>query len=238
VLGSSGWGGGRRDDNAGSGEEEVDVTTATTPIDTREDEVTAATPPAKQAATRYPVHPLIRERWSPRAFAARPVDRETLGSLLEAARWAASSFNEQPWLFVVARREDGPAFERVLGCLLPGNQAWAQKAPVLLLSLARTTFARDGRPNRHAFHDVGAATAQLALQATALGLAAHAMAGIDLDHIRAEYALPDDVEPVAAIAVGWPGDPDTLPERQREREKAPRQRKSLDEIVLGGWEGG
>ena len=197
---------------------------------------TPASPSSNKAAvTRYPVHPLIRERWSPRAFAGRQVDRETLGSLLEAARWTASCFNEQPWIFVVARKEDGPAFEQVLRCLTPGNQTWAQRAPVLLVSLARTTFASNGQPNRHALHDVGAATAQLTLQATALGLAAHPMAGIDRDCIRAEFALPDDVEPVAGIAVGWPGDPETLPERLREREQAPRERKSLDAMVLGGW---
>lgn len=190
---------------------------------------------AKEAVTRYPVHPLIRERWSPRAFADRPVAREMLGSLLEAARWAASCYNEQPWLFIVARKEDGPAFARVLSCLVPFNQEWAQKAPVLMLSLARTTFANNGKPNRHALHDVGAATAQLTFQATACGLSVHPMAGIDLDRIRAEYALPSDVEPVAGIAVGWLGDPETLPEKLREREKAPRERKSLDEIVLGGW---
>ncbi|HEX3555270.1 MAG TPA: nitroreductase family protein [Thermoanaerobaculia bacterium] len=192
-------------------------------------------PVNKAAVTRYPVHPLIRERWSPRAFADRPVDRETLGSLLEAARWAASCNNEQPWIFIVARKEDGPGFERILRCLVPGNQAWAQSAPVLLVSLARTTFASNGQPNRHAWHDVGAATAQLTLQATALGLAVHPMAGIDRDCIRAEFALPDGVEPVAGIAVGWVGDPETLPERLRERETAPRERKSLDAMVLGGW---
>lgn len=196
---------------------------------------TAAPLSTKEAVTRYPIHPLIRQRWSPRAFADRPVDRATLGSLLEAARWASSSYNEQPWLFVVAHREEGAAFERILRCLVPFNQTWARHAPVLLLSFARTTFARDGSPNRHALHDTGIATAQLALQATALSLMAHPMAGIDLGRIRAEYALPEGVEPVAGIAVGWPGDPETLPERLREQEKAPRQRKSLDEMVLGGW---
>lgn len=191
----------------------------------------------KLAVTGYPVHPLIRERWSPRAFADRPVDRETLGSLLEAARWAASCYNEQPWLFAVSHREERAAFERMLACLVPFNQAWARNAPLLLLSFARTTFAANGQPNRHAFHDVGAATAQMALQATAFGLAVHAMAGIDVERIRTEYKLPEGVEPVAAIAAGWPGDPDTLSERQRASETAPRSRKSLEEIVLGGWNG-
>jgi nitroreductase len=197
----------------------------------------ATTPPSKQAVTRYPVHLFIRDRWSPRAFADRPVDRDTLGSLLEAARWAASSSNEQPWMFIAARKEDGPAFQKVLSCLVPFNQDWAKKAAVLMLSLARKTFAGNGNPNRHAFHDVGAATAQLTVQATSLGLYVHPMGGIEIDRIRSEYALPDDVEPVAGIAIGWPGDPDTLPDKLREREKASRERKSLDEIVLGGWGG-
>ena len=192
-------------------------------------------PPAKPAVTRYPVHPFLRDRWSPRAFADHSVDRETLGSLLEAARWSASRNNEQPWRFIVARKEDEAAFQRILGCLVPSNQVWAQRAPVLMISLARTTFERDGKPNRHALHDVGLATAQLTLQAMALGLRAHPMAGIEVDRIRSEYALPDDVEPVAGIAIGWPGDPDSLPDKLRERELASRERKGLDEIVLGGW---
>ena len=192
-------------------------------------------PPAKPAVTRYPVHPFIRDRWSPRAFADRSVDRETLGSLLEAARWSASRNNEQPWRFIVARKEDGPAFQRILACLVPSNQVWAQHASVLMISLARTTFERDGQPNRHALHDVGLATAQLILQAMSLGLMTHPMAGIEVERIRAEYALPENVEPVAGIAIGWLGDPDSLPEKLRARELAPRERKGLDEIVLGGW---
>jgi nitroreductase len=192
-------------------------------------------PPSKPAATRYPVHPFIRDRWSPRAFADRPVDRETLGSLLEAARWSASRNNEQPWQFIVARKEDGPAFQRILSCLVPGNQVWAQHASVLMISLARTTFEKTGETNRHAFHDVGLATAQLIVQASALGLTAHPMAGIEVERIRSEYALPENVEPVAGIAIGWVGDPESLPEKLRDRELAPRERKGLDEIVLGGW---
>jgi nitroreductase len=193
------------------------------------------TNPHKQAVTRYPVDPLIQKRWSPRAFADRSVDRETLGSLLEAARWAASCYNDQPWSFIVAPREDAAAFAKALGCLVPGNQAWAKDAPLLLLSLARTTFAHSGLPNRHAWHDVGAATAQLALQATSLGLQAHPMAGIDVERIRSEYALPENVDPVAAIAVGWLGDPGTLLEKLEKTERGPRSRKSLDEVVFGGW---
>jgi nitroreductase len=193
------------------------------------------TEPHKQAVTHYPVDPLIRDRWSPRAFADRSVDRETIGSLLEAARWAASCFNDQPWSFIVAPREDEAAFAKALSCLVPGNQAWAQHAPLLLLSLARSTFGHNGTPNRHAWHDVGAATAQMALQATSLGLYIHPMAGIDVERIRSEYQLPENVDPVAAIAVGWLGDPATLPEKLEKSERGARSRKSLEEVVFGGW---
>lgn len=197
--------------------------------------MTTTIPPAKQPETRYPLDPLIRDRWSPRAFADRPVDRETIGSLLEAARWAASCSNEQPWMYIVAPREDAAAFQRALSCLVPFNQGWAKDAPLLMISLARTAFAGNGQPNRHAFHDVGAASAQLTAQATSLGLVVHQMGGIDVDRIRTEYALPAGVDPVAGIAIGWPGDPETLSDTLKEREKAPRERKSFDEMVLVGW---
>lgn len=176
------------------------------------------------AAGQPALHPLLRDRWSPRAFADRPVDRATLASLLEAARWAPSSYNEQPWSFIVGFRGD-PEFERVLGCLVPGNQAWARSAAVLLIALARTTSARDGKPNRHAFYDLGQAAAHLTFQASSLGLAVHQMAGIDVDRIRAEFYLPEGIEPATAIAIGYPGE--SLPER----EKQPRRRKSLAEMV-------
>lgn len=186
----------------------------------------------KTAVTRHPIHPLLAERWSPRAFAERSVAPEAIGSLLEAARWAPSSNNEQPWRFVVARREDAALFQKILGCLVPFNQAWAQNAPVLLLALAQTRSARDGRPNRLALYDVGQAVAHLTFQASALGLAVHQMAGIDLDKIRADFALPEDLEPAAAAAIGYAGDPATLPDRFRQREALPRERKGLEEIVL------
>lgn len=188
----------------------------------------------KDATTDYPVHELIRRRWSPRAFASSPVAAETLGSLLEAARWAPSAMNEQPWSFIVARQDQPQEFARLLACLVPGNQSWARQAPVLMIALARRRFDRNDKPNRHAWHDVGLAVGQLTLQATALGLVVHQMGGIDGDKIRESYAVPDSHEPVTGIAIGYPGDPDALPDNLRERELAPRQRKPLAEIVLAG----
>ena len=180
------------------------------------------------------VHELIRERWSPRAFADRPIEAAELRSLLEAAQWAPSCFNEQPWTFIVARREEPDEHRRLLDCLVPGNQAWAEKAPVLMLSVAKLGFDRNGKPNRHAWHDVGLAASQLVLQATSLGLVVHQMAGFDAGKARDVLGIPEGHEPVAAIAVGYPGDPESLPERLREVELGPRRRKSLSEVAYRG----
>ncbi|GIW70753.1 MAG: hypothetical protein KatS3mg102_0295 [Planctomycetota bacterium] len=188
----------------------------------------------KPAPADHPIHELIRRRWSPRAFADRPVAPELLRSLFEAARWAASSYNEQPWRYIVAPREDQQTYGKLLDCLVPGNQRWARHAPVLALSVARLRFTHNDRPNRHAWHDVGAASALLALEATARGLAIHQMAGFEAERARQAFGIPQEFDPVAAIALGYPGDPQALPEDLRERELAPRQRRPLAETVFGG----
>jgi nitroreductase len=188
----------------------------------------------KLAQTDFPIHELLRDRWSPRAFADRPIEPEKLGSLLEAARWAPSSFNDQPWAFLVAVRENAEEFARMLSVLLAGNAVWARKASALILSAARVNFEHNGRANRHAFHDVGLATANLLTQATALGLVGHAMAGFDVQMARELFAIPEGWEPVAAMALGYPGEAESLPERLREREFAPRSRKPLEEFVFTG----
>lgn len=172
------------------------------------------------------VHELIRQRRSPRLFQDRAIPREILVALFEAARWAASSFNEQPWRFVVASREDPEEYAGLLDCLHPKNQDWARSAPVLALSVASMRFKHNDKPNRHAFHDVGLAVSQLTLQATALGLAVHQMAGFDTGAARRTYAIPEGCDPVAAMAVGYP-DEEPMKERLR---------RPLDEIVFrGSW---
>ncbi len=188
----------------------------------------------KPARADYEIHELIRERWSPRAFSEKPIEERALRSLLEAARWAPSSFNEQPWRFIVARREDEREFARLLSCLSEGNQRWARHAAVLLLSVASTVFARNGKPNRHAFHDVGLAAAHLALQATALGIAVHPMAGFSCERARELYRIPEGFEPVAAIAAGYPGEPADLPDDLRELELRERSRRPQPEFVFHG----
>jgi nitroreductase len=180
------------------------------------------------------VHDLIKERRSPLAYSERSVGREELRSLLEAARWAASSYNQQPWHFIVATKEDPREYERVLNCIVPANALWAGKAPVLMLSVAKLAYDSNGAPNRHALYDVGQATANLAIQATALGLALHQMGGFDMERAREEFQIPEGYEPVAAIAVGYPGDPASLPEGLRARASAPRTRRELKEFVFTG----
>lgn len=177
----------------------------------------------------------ILHRWSPRAFAAREVPAEDLKKAFEAARWAASSYNEQPWRFLVGRRGD-QTYNKILDALVPFNQGWAKSAPVLILSVARKHFAHNGEANLHAWHDTGAAMANLAVQATALGLHTHSMAGFDHDKAKAAFHVPDDFDTVAVTALGYFGDPDTLPEQLRQGEQQPRQRKDLKEIVFGEWE--
>jgi len=188
--------------------------------------------PAPAAA---PIHDLISNRWSPRAFDARPVELEKLRSLFEAARWAASSYNAQPWSFIVATKDDPENFKRVLETFVEFNQGWAKNAPVVALSVAAHKMPHDGSQNRHAFHDVGQAATTLALQATALGFQVHQMAGIIPDKARQIFSIPADYEAVAGFAIGYPGDPMPLPEgRLRDTETGARQRKPASEFVFTG----
>lgn len=191
----------------------------------------------RTAPAAHPIPDLIAARWSPRAFADRAVDGTTLQSLLEAARWAASCFNDQPWHFVIARRDAEPeAFAALLSCLSPNNQAWCVRAPALALSVARTSFAHNGAPNRHAWHDVAQAAANMTLAAASLGLQLHQMAGFDPARARSLFGIPDGFDPVAAIAFGHPGDPATLPEALAGREVAPRSRHPIGSFThLGAW---
>jgi nitroreductase len=186
----------------------------------------------KPAPVNHPVEEILKRRWSPRAFSARTVEREKLQSLFEAARWAASSFNEQPWSFIVATKEKPEEYAALLSCLTEKNQQWAQLAPVLMVSVAKLNFEKNGKLNRHAFHDVGMAVSNLIVQATAFGLYVHQMAGFSVEKVRETYGVPDGFEPVAAIAIGYPDDPNVLPESFREQEIGPRRRKAIDSFVF------
>lgn len=187
----------------------------------------------KPAETAVPLHDLLANRWSPRAFTDRPVEPEKLLAVMEAGRWAASSNNGQPWAFIVANKGNPSAFKAMLDCLMDGNQSWAVLAPVLILTFVEPIWPGQDRANVTAMHDVGIATAMMSVQAEALGLRTHHMGGIHRDKIRDVYAVPPTFEPVSAIAVGYQGAEALLPEeKDRAREANPRTRKPLEEIVF------
>jgi nitroreductase len=190
----------------------------------------------KHAKPDHPILQPIAERWSPYAFDPRPVERENLLACLEAARWAPSSYNEQPWTFILAERTDTVAFAQMVDCLVEGNRPWAQNVGVLMLTIVSKLFTKNGKPNRAAEHDIGLAAENMVLQAAALGLQGHQMIGIEPAKIRAAYKIPDSHEPLTAIALGYPaavqpGTTDPL----GQRDLAPRGRKPLSEIVISSW---
>jgi nitroreductase len=193
----------------------------------------------KHAASDHEILDVIRRRWSPRAFdATRPVTRAELLRLFEAARWAPSSMNEQPWRFIVAEREATPeGFQALLGALTGKNPSWAASAPVLALVAVRKTFENLDATNESAWYDAGQAVALLVMQATAMELSVRQMEGFDRARAREALAIPEPFEPAIAMAIGYAGDPEALVhEKHRAAERKPRTRKALGEIVFdGAW---
>ena len=188
----------------------------------------------KLAQTDHAVNELISQRWSPYAYSDRAVAKEDLMALFEAARWAASSYNEQPWRYIVATRENPEEYAKLLSCLVEGNQGWAQGAPVLALGIAGLKYAKNGKPNRHALHDLGQASANLCVEATARGLAVHQMGGIVPAKAREIYGIPEDFDVVTSLAIGYAAEGDEVPEPLREAASRPRPRKPLAEILFSG----
>jgi nitroreductase len=180
------------------------------------------------------IQELLEKRFSPYAFSSRPVEAEKLRKLFEAARTAPSSYNEQPWRFVVARRQDPEAFARLLETLTERNRQWARHASVLVLSVAKLGFTHNGQPNRHAFYDAGQAAAYLTLQATELGLYVHQMAGFDAGKARKLLEIPEGYEPAAMMAVGYLGDSQSMQEAPRQHDRPRRARKPLDSLLFEG----
>ena len=179
-------------------------------------------PPKPRIEPEADIHSLLEVRWSPRAFTDEEISPQTLRPLFEAARWSASCFNAQPWNFIETRR-GAEAFDRLLDCLTPNNQSWAKNAALLVLAIARLNF-ENGKPNRHAYYDLGQSVAQLTLEATAAGLGVHQMAGFDAARARERFQSPEGYDPVSTIAIGFPGQPERLPDKLQERELAPRER--------------
>ena len=186
----------------------------------------------KAASTTVPVHPLLAERWSPRGFdRAHDLDDEALTALLEAARWAPSAQNSQPWRFLVTRRSE-EAHGRLFAALAPGNQAWAGAASALIL-VAASTASDDGRPQPWALYDTGQAVAALVTQAQADGLAVHQMGGFDTAAVRTRFGLDDSLTPVVVLAIGRRDSTADLPEPFAARESAPRTRRPVSDLLLG-----
>lgn len=189
---------------------------------------------SKIANPDHPVHDLIVQRWSPYGFDESSLDASTLQALFEAARWAPSSYNEQPWRYIVATRDDKTGFNKLLACLVEPNQAWARHASVLALGVVAKQFERNGKDNRACVHDLGLASASLSFEATARGLFVHQMIGIDAAKAQADYAIPEGYEAYTALAIGRRADTESLSEDMAARDTGERSRKALAEFVFSG----
>ncbi len=177
-------------------------------------------------------HPLLADRWSPLAFSSEPISPDVLARLMDAARWAPSCFNEQPWRFIYATIDNPEPHAKLLSCLVPGNQSWAAAAPFLAISVACDTFKGNGKPNSYAWYDTGQATMALVIEAMHHNIYAHQMGGILPDRVRELYAIPAGFTPVAGLALGHYGDRAQLPEAQQARESGPRNRRPADETFF------
>jgi nitroreductase len=185
----------------------------------------------KEADTQNDIHPLIRKRWSARAFSDQVIDDATMQQLFEAASWAPSSMNDQPWKYMYAHKSD-PTFQDFFECLLAGNKLWNDNASVLILSLAQKQFSNNANDNRHAWHDVGAANTLLLLQAVDLNIFGHQLGGFDREKTIETFNLPENLEPVCFISLGYLGDVERLKEPFKTREFVKRTRKNISEFVI------
>ena len=186
----------------------------------------------KEAQTETKLHPIIKTRWSPRAFSSKGVEQEKLHRLFEAARWAPSCFNEQPWRFVIGIKDQNNTYTKIFEALAEGNKIWCQNVPVLVALCAKKTFTYNGQPNQWAFYDLGQAAAYITFQAMAEGLYVHQMAGFSAEKIQKAFAIPEDYQPFTVMAIGYLGNPDALPEDLKQSELSKRTRLALNQMVF------
>ncbi|MCK9424042.1 MAG: nitroreductase family protein [Bacteroidales bacterium] len=185
----------------------------------------------KDAVTQYPINEFARKRWSPRIFLNKPVEQERLVSIFEAARWSASSMNEQPWRFIIGIKPD-ESWNKIFETLVKENQVWAQSAPVLTIVCGKKTYSRNNNPSAIFPYDVGQSVAHLSIEAMHQGIYVHQMGGFSTEKAIALFDIPIDFQPLTAIAIGFIGDPESLPGTLKTRELASRSRKNLKEIVF------
>lgn len=190
----------------------------------------------KKAQTQVSINDLLSRRWSGRAFdPARNISMEQIIALLEAARWSPSCMGDQPWRWIVCHRDNSPdAWQKAIDCLSEGNQVWARYAPLLILTVASMRFSGNGKANRWGQYDTGAASMSLCIQATDMGLMVHQMGGFDADRSKLVFAIPEDHDPMAMIAVGYQLSTDAIPADLQERELAPRRRNPLEQNFFHG----
>jgi nitroreductase len=175
---------------------------------------------------------IIEERWSPYAFSSIPVEEYKLKAMMEAAGYAPSCNNEQPWIFVFTTRDNKEVFDEYLGFMNDSNRLWAKNAYSIIISMARTKFSHNGKPNRFAFHDTGMAVANMLLQAYTMDVYVHQMGGYSVEKVKKYFKLTDDIEPIAIMVVGYLGDGDSLPPELYKRDEKRRPRKYLNEFVF------
>lgn len=187
----------------------------------------------KPSRNTYPINELVKNRWSPRAFSEKLVDIKKIASLLEAARWAPSAFNEQPWRFIVGMKGD-KTYDKILQSLVEWNQQWAGKAPVLILNIASEYFSHNNKPNATAQYDLGQAVALMLTEAVSQGLISHEMSGFDAEKANELLAIPEGFQAISVTAIGYYGDPNILPADMLKSEKEERKRRSLKELVFSG----
>jgi nitroreductase len=187
----------------------------------------------KPAITNHDIHPVIKARWSPRSFNPnRPVEEEKLRRLFEAARWAPSGFNEQPWRFIAGIQGDDN-WKAIFSTLVSFNQEWAQNAPILVMTLGKKTLAKNGKPNASFTYDLGASVAYMTFQAYTDGLVMHQMGGFSKEKAMEAFGLSEDIEPVTVVAIGYQDLPEKLNTEMEEMERAVRTRLPIEDLVTG-----
>jgi len=185
----------------------------------------------KPANNTYPILEAFKQRWSPRAYSDKPVEPEKVKSLLEAARWAPSAFNEQPWRFIVGIKGER-TWHMIMETLVEWNRQWAAKAPVLVINLGKKTSSYNGKPNATYAYDTGQAVAMMVTEAVNQGLIGHQMSGFDAAKASELFNISDDFQPISVSAFGYYGDPEMLPADMKKTESKPRERKTIDEMLL------